>query len=141
MLRQPGEVRRKRGRAGKARIMSVFGGRTAASITTREVSRWLTQLDRDPELSSRAVNAHRAVMHGVFAFGGRADTFALPLNPVVGTEKRREPDPAEIVTYTPSEVLAIAEAARRGAHRELVRMSVGGASRRSAVARTTRTPA
>ena len=125
MLRQPGEARRKRGRAGKARIMSAFGGRTAASITTREVSRWLTQLDREPELSSRAVNAHRAVMHGVFAFGCRADTFALPLNPVAGTEKRREPDPAEIVTYTPSEVLAIAEAARRGPHRELVRMSVG----------------
>jgi integrase len=32
-----------------------------------------------------------------------------------------------VVTYTPSEVLAIAEAARRGTHRELLRMSVGDA--------------
>jgi len=64
-------------------------------------------------------------MHSVFAFGCRDDTFGLPLNPVAGTEKRREPDPAEIVTYTPTEVLAIAEAARSGAHRELVRMRVG----------------
>jgi hypothetical protein len=64
-------------------------------------------------------------MHSVFAFGCRDDTFGLPMNPIVGTEKRREPDPAEIVTYTPSEVIAIAEAARCGAHRELIRRQVG----------------
>ena len=124
MLRHPGERSRKRGRAPKGRIMAAFGGRTAASITTRELSRWLVQLDRDPALSPRAVNAHRAVMHSVFAFGCREDTFALPDNPVAGTEKRRETDPAEIVTYTPFEVLVIAEEARRGAHRNLTRMEV-----------------
>jgi integrase len=64
-------------------------------------------------------------MHSVFAFGWRGDTFALPDNPVAGTEKGREADPAEIVTYTLSEVLAIAEAAPRGAHRHLTRMEVG----------------
>jgi integrase len=64
-------------------------------------------------------------MHSVFAFGCRDDTFGLPLNPTAGTEKRREPDPAEIVTYTPTEVLAIADAARRGAHHDLIRMTVG----------------
>jgi integrase len=125
LLRQPDAAPRKRGRAPVARIMSAFGGRTAASITIREVSRWLSELDRDPALSARAVNLHRGVMHSVFAFGCRDDAFGLPLNPVAGTEKRREPDPAEIVTYTPTEVLAIAEAARAGAHRELIRMRVG----------------
>ena len=39
MLRHPGERSRKRGRAPKGRIMAAFGGRTAASITTRELSR------------------------------------------------------------------------------------------------------
>ena len=125
MLRQPGDAPRKRGRAPAARLMTAFGGRTAASITRREVSRWLAELDRDQALSARAVNKHRAVMYSVFVFGCRDDTYGLPVNPVVGTEKRREPDPAEIITYTPSEVIAIAEAARRGAHRELIRMRVG----------------
>lgn len=125
MLRQPGDAPRKRGRPPVARIMSAFGGKAAVSITKREVSRWLSELDREPALSARAVNKHRAVMYSVFAFGCRDDTFGLPENPVAGIEKRREVDPAEIVTYTPSEVLAIAEAARQGAHRELVRMQVG----------------
>jgi integrase len=125
MLRQPDDAPRKRGRAPAARLMTAFGGRAAASITRREVSRWLAELDRDPALSARAVNKHRAVMYSVFVFGCRDDTYGLPVNPVVGTEKRREPDPAEIITYTPSEVMAIAEAARRGAHRELIRMQVG----------------
>ncbi len=125
LLRQPGDVPHKRGRAPVARIMSAFGGRTAASITKHEVSRWLSRLDRDPALSARAVNLHRSVLHSVFAFGCRDDTFGLPVNPVAGTEKRREPDPAEIVTYTPSEVLAIAESARSGAHRRLIAMEVG----------------
>jgi hypothetical protein len=53
------------------------------------------------------------------------DTFALLDNPVAGTEKGREADPVEIVTYIPSEVLATAEAAQRGAHRPLTRMEVG----------------
>lgn len=125
LLRQPDDAARKRGRAPVARIMSAFGGRTAASITKREISRWLSALDRDPALSARAVNLHRGVMHSVFAFGCREETFGLPLNPVAGTEKRREPDPAEIVTYTPTEVRAIAGAARRGPHRDLIRMAVG----------------
>ena len=69
-------------------------------------------------------------MHSVFAFGCREDTFALPDNPVAGTEKRRETDPAEIVTYTPFEVLVIAEEARLGAHRNLTRLEVGAEEQR-----------
>ena len=64
----------------------------------------------------------------------------MPDNPVAGTEKRREADPAEIVTYTPSEVLVIAEAARRGAHRNLTRMEVGRRSSESGNWKTSRTP-
>jgi site-specific recombinase XerD len=97
--------------------MSAFGGRPAASITTREVSRWLNELDRDPELSARSVNKHRTVLHGIYGYACRENTFGLAKNPVARTEKRRESDPAEIVTYTPAEVEAIARAAAAGPHR------------------------
>jgi integrase len=117
MLLRPGDQPKKRGRAPRARIMSAFRGRPAASITTREVSRWLNELDCDPELSARSVNKHRTVLHGIYGYACREDTFGLAENPVVETEKRRESDPAEIVTYTPAEVEAIARAAAAGAHR------------------------
>lgn len=118
MLLRPDEAPRKRGRAPRARIMSRFGGRPAASITTRDVARWLTELDGDPLLSARSVNQHRQVMYSIYGYACREDTFGLAENPVARTEKRREGDPAEIVTYTPAEVEAIARAAQEGAHRE-----------------------
>jgi integrase len=98
-------------------MMSAFGGRPAVSITTREVSRWLSELDRDPGLSARSVNKHRTVLHGIYRYACREDTFGLVANPAAGTEKRRESDPAEIVTYTPAEVEALARAAATGPHR------------------------
>jgi integrase len=118
MLLSPGARPKKRGRLPRARIMTAFGGRSAATITTREVARWLSQLDRDPQLSPRAVNKHRVVLHSIYAYACREETFGLADNPVARTEKRREPDPAEIVTYTPAEVEAIARAAAAGAHRD-----------------------
>jgi integrase len=117
MLLRPDEQPKKRGRVPRARMMSAFGGRPAASITTREVSRWLSELDRDPGLSARSVNKHRTVLHGIYRYACRDDTFGLAANPATGTEKRRESDPAEIVTYTPAEVEALARAATTGPHR------------------------
>jgi integrase len=118
MLLQPGDRPKKRGRAPRARLMSKFGGRPAASITTREIARWLNELDRDPELSARSVNKHRMVLNSIYRYACREDTFGLADNPAAMTEKRREADPAEIITYTPAEVEAIARAASRGAHRD-----------------------
>lgn len=118
MLLRPDAAPRKRGRAPRARIMSRFGGRPAASITTREIARWLQELDADPLLSARSVNQHRQLLLSIYAYACRADTFALTENPVAGTEKRREADAAEIVTYTPAEVEAIAAAAQEGTHRD-----------------------
>jgi integrase len=118
MLLRPDEAPRKRGRAPRARIMSCFGGRPAASITTRDVARWLAELDGDPLLSARSVNQHRQVIYSIYGYACREDTFGLAENPVARTEKRREGDPAEIVTYTPAEIEAIARAAQEGAHRE-----------------------
>ena len=46
LLLRADEAPKKRGRAPRARIMSRFAGRPAASITTRDVSRWLAELRR-----------------------------------------------------------------------------------------------
>jgi integrase len=118
MLLRPGDRPKKRGRAPRARLMSKFGGRPAASITTREIARWLNELDRDPELSARSVNKHRMVLNSIYRYACREDTFGLADNPATRTEKRREADPAEIITYTPAEVEAVARAASGGAHRD-----------------------
>lgn len=118
MLLRPEDAPRKRGRAPRARIMGRFGGRPAASITTHEVADWLRELDADALLSARSVNQHRQLLLSIYGHACRADTFALAENPVAGTEKRREADAAEIVTYTPAEVEAIAAAAEAGAHRD-----------------------
>jgi integrase len=117
MLLSPDQEPKKRGRAPRARIMARFGGRPAASITTREIAAWLQELDRDPLLSPRSVNQHRQLLCSIYSYACREDTFGLPDNPATRTEKRRESDPAEIVTYTPAEVEAITVAARTGAHR------------------------
>jgi integrase len=47
----------------------------------------------------------------------KPDTFNLPRNPVADTEKRRESGPANIDTFEPEELAAIARAAAEGAHR------------------------
>ena len=125
MLRRPDDPPKKRGRQPIARLMSKWGGRDAASITTREVARWLVELDRDPALTARSVNLHRQVMGSIYKYACRDDTYGLPYNPAAGTEKRREPDPAEIITYTPADVEAIVRAAAAGAHRDAVRIAMG----------------
>jgi integrase len=53
----------------------------------------------------------------IFAHACRSDTFGLSENPASATEKRREPAPAEIVTYTQAEVFAIARVLQEGRHR------------------------
>lgn len=118
MLLRPDETPKKRGRPPRARIMAHFGGRPAASITTREIAAWLQELERDPLLSPRSVNQHRQLLCSIYSYACREDTFDLADNPAARTEKRRESDPAEIVTYTPAQVEAIAAAARTGAHRD-----------------------
>lgn len=118
MLLRPDQAPKKRGRQPRARIMARFGGRPAVSIGTREIGAWLQELDRDPLLSPRSVNQHRQLLCSIYGYACREDTFGLAENPAARTEKRRESDPSEIVTYTPAEVEAIAAAARMGAHRD-----------------------
>ncbi len=68
-------------------------------------------------LSPRTVNIHRQVLHAIFEYARREETFGLPENPVARTTKRPEDESAPIETFEPDEVRAIAAAARAGRHR------------------------
>jgi hypothetical protein len=96
--------------------MRAFGDVRAVDVTPRDVSKWLTKLDRE-SLTTRNVNKHRQVLHSVSTYGTRADTYRLPANPVAETDRRRELPPEKLDNFEPHEVEALAVAAARGPHR------------------------
>jgi integrase len=114
MLSPPG-TRPRHGGERVARIMRVFGDRRIADITAADVERFLRGLDREG-LSARNVNSHRQALANVFEYACRADTLALPSNPVRGAEKRREDYTKPPDTFTAEHILALARAARAGKH-------------------------
>ena len=114
LLASPGP-RPRGGGTRAARIMRAFGERPIASITTADIERFLRGLDREG-LTGRNVNAHRQALANVFEYATRADTFALPANPVRGVDKRREDYSKPPETFTAEQVLALARAAREGRH-------------------------
>ncbi len=116
LLREPGVPHRRGTRKSAGRIMGAFGDRPAADVTTAELSAFLRSLDREG-LTPRNVNKHREVLASMFAYGCRSDTLALPLNPVDGTDKRRQDPPAALDYYEVEEVEALARACERGEHR------------------------
>ena len=124
MLTPVDALPRKRGRRPAARIMRAFGSRPLAAITASDVARFLRTLDAEPGVTPRTVNKHRQLLCSVFNHAMRDDTFKLPANPAAATDKRREPDTRPIDFYEPEEVLALARAARAGAHRDPSRPAV-----------------
>jgi len=104
------------GRRRHARIMRTFGGRSLFGIATKDVRQFLSRLDHE-DLSPRTVNIHRQVLHAIFEFARREETFGLPENPVARTNKRPEDESAPIETFEPEEIRRIAAVARTGKHR------------------------
>jgi integrase len=100
----------------RGRIMREFAKYLAIEITTKIARRFLAMLDREP-ISARTVNIHRQVLHAIYEFGRREDTFGLPGNPFAETTRRPEDGTTPIDTLEPAEVLAVAAAARAGLHR------------------------
>lgn len=96
--------------------MRSFGGRPLFGIATKDVRQFLSRLDHE-DLSPRTVNIHRQVLHAIFEYARREETFGLPENPVARTSKRPEDETAPIETFEPDEIRAIAAAARAGRHR------------------------
>lgn len=115
LLREPGEAHKRGSGTAPGRLIGRFGDRPYDEITTREVADFLRELDA--ELTPRNVNVHRAVLHAIFAYAMKPDTYALAANPVSGTDKRREPPPAPLDHYEIHEVEALARVCERGEHR------------------------
>jgi hypothetical protein len=70
--------------------MKRFGDRPHNEIDTREVSRFPRDLD-EAGLTPRNVNKHRSVLHAIFNYAMKPDTYALESNPVTGTDVRAVP--------------------------------------------------
>jgi integrase len=96
--------------------MRAFGNRPHDEVTTREVAEFLRRLDADG-LSARNVNKHRSLLHAVFNYAMKPDTYALAANPVTGTDVRSEPPPAPLDHYEAHEVEALARACEHGQQR------------------------
>lgn len=98
-------------------IMDAFGDRPAAEITTHEIKKFLVSLDRAGK-KARNVNKHRHVLHSIFNYAMKDDTFSLARNPVGPCETRKEMPPAALDFFEPDEVEQLAQAAAQGLHRK-----------------------
>jgi integrase len=127
MLRYPDDAP-VRGKAPRARLMRAFAGLELAALTADDVRSFLEEMDDDPTVGARSVNKHRAVLHGIFRLA--VERGQLADNPVAKVAKRAEADPAEIITYTPAQVVDIARRLERGEHRR-TRMPADGAHARA----------
>lgn len=117
VLSEP-DIPRKRGEGMiRAHVMAALGDRPASKITTREVNDVLATVSATGA-SASTVNKYRAVISAVFNHGCKPSTFALPANPVIAADKRREPSPGALVFYSPDEIEAIARALADGRHRD-----------------------
>jgi integrase len=125
LVREPGTPHKRGPGVSPGRIMKAFGDRPADEVTTREVSGFLRELDRE-NLSPRNVNKHREVLSSIFAYACRDDTLGLPKNPVEGTDQRREAPPAALDFYEVEEVEALARACEDGKQRAAVALYDAG---------------
>ncbi|HEX4307083.1 MAG TPA: site-specific integrase [Solirubrobacterales bacterium] len=101
----------------RGRIMAAFGKRRLFEITVLDARAFLSMLDRE-KISARTVNVHRETMHAIFEFARREDAFGVPSNPFAATKKRPEEGSQPIDTFEADEIIAVAETARAGLHRQ-----------------------
>ena len=118
LLREPGAKAKRGARPSKGHLMRAFGDRSPEDVTPREVSTWLVELEA-AGLGPRSINKHRQLLRNLYVYAARHDTYAMTVNPVDHTDKRREPPPARLDYFEPEEVEALCRAAAAGAHRDL----------------------
>ncbi len=116
LLSEPGRAHRRGPGRAEGLLLAEFGDRGASAITVREVAEYLRRLEREGR-KPRVINKHRQIIHAMYGYGQREDTYALAVNPAAGTTKRREPPPATLDFYEPEEIEALARAAAAGRHR------------------------
>jgi integrase len=116
-LAEPGTRHRRGAGESRAEIMTALGDRAAAAVTTRDVNRLLLQI-AERGVSPRTVNRYRQLVCAIYSYGCRESTFALPQNPAIAADRRREPEPSRLNYYSPEEVEALARALAAGLHRD-----------------------
>lgn len=82
------------------RFAAVYGERSLASFTLREVEQWLNTLPLGPQ----SANHYKATMHSLFAYGVKIG--ACVANPVTGIDSRRVVRGAPAI-LTPAELSAL----------------------------------
>ena len=97
-------------------VMAAIGDRPAKLITTREVEALLKTV-ASTGVSARAVNKTRNIVSAAFNYGMRESSFALPRNPALGADLRREKQPGVLLYYSPAEIEEIASALSAGSRR------------------------
>lgn len=115
LLREPGIPYKRGDKVSAGRIMTALGDRRYDQVTAAEVSKFLRVLDREG-LTPRNVNKYRQVLAAIFGYACRADAYGLAVNPVAGTDKRREDPPAALDYYEVHEVEALARCCEQGRH-------------------------
>lgn len=116
LLLEPGTPHKRGKGASAGEIMKRWGAVPVDLIEPRQVSEWLRELDKT--LSPRGVNERRKILHAILTYAGRADTYALPSNPVTGTDKRRENPQQDLDFYEVEEVEQLAAVCLQGLHRK-----------------------
>ena len=105
----------------RGHVLEALGDRPAGEITAREVESLLERIAATGGAAS-TVNKYRARVSAVFAYGMRETTFGLPSNPAASADKRREPQRAPLVYYSPYELEALSRQ-MGGQDGELVRVA------------------
>ena len=88
-LLEPGTPAKRGSRVSEGRIMAAWGDSPIGAVSAAEASAWLRSLQA-AGLSPRNVNLHRSVLHAIFNYAMRTDTYDLAANPFAKTPRLRE---------------------------------------------------
>jgi hypothetical protein len=88
LLSEPGTPHKRGGGRSPGRLLAAFGDMRLRNVATQHVATFLRGLD-GVGMSARWVNMHRQVVSAMFGYACRDDTYALAVNPVSATSKRR----------------------------------------------------
>lgn len=117
LLAEPGQPYRRGRGSSPGLILAALGDRPAREVTTREVEDLLRAIAATG-VAPRTVNKARQLICAIFNYGMRPSTYGLHANPAQHADRRREPDAAPLVFYSPEQVEALARALADGAHRD-----------------------
>jgi integrase len=116
LLAEPGTPHRRGGGHAPGHIMAALGDRPVRKIRADDVKALLETV-AETGVAPRTVNKTRNLIGAIFAYG--VSERGLPVNPVAGIARRREPARGPLIYYQPEEVEAVARALAGGLHRQV----------------------